>query len=102
MSKFMKYVAGGMMCLGLLGSMSDPAKADQIKSETKEQPAVEKSVEQIDQESPVYLQHNLSDYTLTLEGKDASGGKLAPVHWNHWSHSNHYSHSNHGSHWNSW
>ncbi len=101
MSKFLKFVAGGMMCLGLLGSMSEPAKADAMKPETKEQPAVEKTAE-VDPSSPIYLQHNLSDYDLTIDGSDAANGKVTPVHWNHWSHSNHYSHSNHGSHWNCW
>jgi hypothetical protein len=96
MSKLLKFMAGGMMCLGLLGSMSEPVKADPIQSETKDQPAVEQAVNEVDPASPIYLQHNLCDYSLTLEGKDTSNGNLTPVHWNHWSHSNHCSH------WNSW
>jgi hypothetical protein len=99
MSTIWKILGSFLMFFGWLASLAGTAQAKALPPESKE-PAKQ----QVDPSSPIYLQHGASDYTLTLDGSEASRGKLAPLHWNHWSHGNHYSggHYSHGSHWSGW
>ncbi|MDQ7825393.1 MAG: hypothetical protein RDV48_21510 [Candidatus Eremiobacteraeota bacterium] len=105
MSKFLKYLGGSLMLLGWLASLVGTSQAKAMPDEKKE-PVKQK----VDPSSPVYLQHSVSDYTLTVDGEKASNGKISPLHWNHFSHGNHYSgdhwsgggHGSHGSHWSGW
>jgi hypothetical protein len=99
MSKFLKILGGCLVLLGWLGSMAGASQTKALPVDKKE-PAKQ----QVDPSSPIYLQHGASEYSLTLDGEQASKNKIAPLHWNHWSHGNHYSgyHGSHGSHWNGW
>jgi hypothetical protein len=99
MSKILKLLASSLMLFGWFGTPADTADARALPADAKEPVA-----EQVNPSSPIYLQHGASDYTLTINGADASKGKMTIVHWNHWS-GDHFSHSNHGSHgshWNGW
>lgn len=100
MSKFMKILGSALMLLGMLGStIAGAAQAKMLPADKKE-PVKQK----VDPSSPVYLQHGVSDYALTIDGDETSKGKISPLHWNHWSHGNHCSgfHGSHGSHWSGW
>jgi hypothetical protein len=100
MSTFLKILGSALMLLGWFGSMAGTSQAKMLPADKKE-PVKQK----VDPSSPVYLQHGVSEYALTIDGEQASKGSIAPLHWNHYSHGNHCSgggHWSHGSHYSGW